>query len=417
MSAPSRRFLLVALGSTADVAPFLALGAALRAAGHAATLLADPSLSSLAASAGLDFAPLASPTLLPEPLLHIPPEPKLVAALYASLVPIFHPLLDAVLAQLPNHDALVTSRLFPFLRNAASAASRQCAVLALDPLGLPFPQTTPAGSVPPAWLPRFLHAAHHRSAWRAQEWQLDQMVNRFAGPALRARNLGNFHGFLSQPADRILVAISPILFPPPGPPPPSYVYTGFLHGPSPPDAAATTRLAPIATLARGGAPVPVLSLPRLFSKAEAPILHRLLAAWPNDLPLVIHSANTPPNPDLQRPEILLPGPVPVEELFTHATVVIHDGGYATTVAALYAGRAQIVIPPSRNPPYWAAALARLGVARILDPATWPEQLPAAVDAALRDVATVRRVTECASTLRAENGPALAVAELEKFWPA
>jgi UDP:flavonoid glycosyltransferase YjiC (YdhE family) len=55
------------------------------------------------------------------------------------------------------------------------------------------------------------------------------------------------------------------------------------------------------------------------------------------------------------------------------------------------------------------------VARVLNPAAWPEQLFAAVDSALRDVPAVRRVTECASTLRAENGPARAVAELEKLF--
>ena len=33
----------------------------------------------------------------------------------------------------------------------------------------------------------------------------DATVNHFAGPALHARDLGKFRGFLSQPADRLLV--------------------------------------------------------------------------------------------------------------------------------------------------------------------------------------------------------------------
>lgn len=327
------------------------------------------------------------------------------------------PLLDAVAACLPNHDALVTSRLFPFLKNAARAKGHPCATLALDPDGIPFSQTAPTNSLPPPWLPHLLHAAHTRSAWCAQELLLDQIVNRFAGPALLEHQLGKFHGFLSQASDRVLVAISPALFPPPGSPPVPFVYTGFLHASSPPDASALTRLAPVAALARGGAPVPVLALPRLSTGAETPLLRRVLAAWPRDFPLVIHAPHSLLNPNPQRPEILFPGPVPDDELFTHATVIIHDGCYATTTAALYAGRAQILIPPARHPSYWAAALPRLGVARVLDPAAWPEQLVAAVDSTLRDVPAVRRVAECASTLRAENGPARAVAELEKLWPA
>jgi hypothetical protein len=397
------------------------LGAALRNAGHAVTLLADPGISALAESTGVAFAPLAltippsSQDSLPELFLEVAPEPLSLATLYASLAPIFTPLLDAVIAHLPNHDALVASRLFPFLKNAARAAGRPCAVLALDPDGLPFSQIAPSGSPSPVWLPRLLYAAHNRSAWRTQELQLDQIVNHFAGPALHARDLGKFRGFLSQPADRLLVAVSPALFPPPGPPPVPCVYTGFLHASPPPDNTAHASLATIATLARGGSPVPVLALPRLSPDAETPLLRRVLAAWPRDFPLVIHAPNSPVTPNPQRPDILFPGPVPEDELFTHATVVIHDGRYATAAAALHAGRAQIIIPPVRHPSYWAAALPRLGVARVLNPAAWPEQLFAAVDSALRDVPAVRRVTECASTLRAENGPARAVAELEKLF--
>jgi len=421
--APPRRFLLVALVSTADLAPFIALGAALRADGHEATLLADSSFSALAESSGLAFAPLLSPipppgqNPSPELSLEAPLEPHPLAALYTGLAPGFAPLLDAVAAHLPNHDALITSRLFPFLKNAARAAGRPCAILALDPDGIPFAQTAPTDSPPPAWLPRLLHASYCRSAWRAHELQLDQIVNRFAGPALQARQLGKFRGFLGQPTDRVLVAVSPALLPPPGPLPVSSVYTGFLLASSPSDAVTRARLEPIAALAHAGSPVPVLALPRLSNDAATPLLRRVLAAWPRDFPLVIHAPHAHLTPNPQRPEILFPGPVPENELFNHATIVIHDGRYATTAAALYAGRAQIILPPARYPSYWTTALPRLGVARVLNPAAWPEQLVAAVDSTLRDVPGVRRVAECACTIRAENGPARAVTELEKLWPA
>jgi UDP:flavonoid glycosyltransferase YjiC (YdhE family) len=387
--APPRRFLLVALGSTDDVNPLLALAAALRAAGHTVTLL--------------------------EPDVEIPAPSPSLETLYASLAPAFAPLLEEVVAHLPQHDALVASHLFPFLKNAARAAGRPCADLVDCPLDVPFPHAAPREIPPPSWLPKAFHRVYQYRARRVHEARLDRLVHRYAGPALRAQALGKFHGFLRQPADCSLVTVSAAIFPPPKPPPPHYAYTGFLRGSAAPDAPAAAALAQVATLARSAAPVPVLTLDRLAHGDEAVILPRLLATWPAHAPLVLLG----PHPDFTRPalrpEILCLGPMPLDDLFAFSTVIIHDGSSATTNAALHAGRAQIIVPSDDRSRYWARALQNLGVARVLDPATWPEQLTAAVDTSMHDISTVRRATTCASTLRAESGAALTVAALEKLF--
>jgi UDP:flavonoid glycosyltransferase YjiC (YdhE family) len=405
-----RRFLLVALGSTADAAPFLALGHALRAAGHQATLLAAPSLRRLAESAGLAFIslPQLGEHTAAEPLLDLPVEPAALAALYSRFAPLFGPLLDAVIAELPKHDALVASHLFPFLKNAAAAAHRSFAVLVFNPSDIPFAHAAP--TAPPAWLPKFLQSAHRRRSLRTRESQLDQIVRLYAGPALHEHHLGSFSGFLRAPADLALVVVSPKLFPPPAPPPRPYLYTGFLR--PPPAHTPSESLAPVAALARAGAPVTAIALDGLAPTPEMEILPRLLAAWPAGLPLILHSNRIAHAPDSSRPEILHVIAAPLDELFSLATIVVHSGSAETTAAALHAGRPQILVPP--RPSYWTQTLPALGVARVLDSATWPELLAAAVDADLRKIALVRRVAECAAIVRAENGPARAVAELEKL---
>jgi vancomycin aglycone glucosyltransferase len=101
-------------------------------------------------------------------------------------------------------------------------------------------------------------------------------------------------------------------------------------------------------------------------------------------------------------------------LFERATLVIHHGGAGTTAAALHAGRPQIIIPHLGDQHYWGSAAKKLGLAKVLSRETWPEELPATVGEVLRDINLVRRAVACAVTIRAENGAAQAVRELEKL---
>jgi len=415
------RFLLATLGSTGDVYPFLALGSGLRRAGHRVTLLASPRHQADAALAQLDFAPV--PPAGPEPdlnalvarMLEKPTRLEQLDVLYAGLAPTFGPLLDETMARLPEHDALVTSYLFPFLKNAARAARRPSATLVFCPNNLPNAAAGPEDAPdPPAWAPKFFRQIHHRLAWKIGEKLLDQVVQHHAGAALQSRGLGKFHGFLRDPADRALVAVSHALFPPPGPPPDNYLYTGFLRWQPPADERAAADLAAVRALEQTGAPLPVLTLGSMAPAAAREIFSRLLAAWPKGAPLVVQSGWAGWQNDPQRLEVLVIGAVPHDQLFAHATVIIHHGGSGTTASALHAGRPQIIIPHLGDQFYWARSMQALGVAKVLDRHTWPESLRESLEGILRDVAVVRRVTECATRVRAEDGAAQAVFALEKM---
>ncbi len=417
MPAPPRRFLLVALGTRADARPLLALALALRAAGHVATVLVESPLVPFVDTLGL--APLSLPPAAPPAPAEIslpdtPPNPVMLETLYARLAPVFPALLDALAAHLPQHDVLIIPHVLSFLHLAAHKAGRSCAALVFRPDFVPHPHHAPAHVSPPHWLPKLLHSAHHRGAWRSWESRLVEVAHRHAGPHLHTRGLGKFSGFLTSPADLALVLVSPRLFPAADPPPSPYTYTGFLDPLAFPEPSASSILASLTTLARGGSPICVLCLDGVGPGAEALYVRRVTAAWPLGYPLVIQSDRSQFAPLANRPEIFSLGPVPLAALFSPATVVIHHGQGEIAAAALHAARTQIVIHSASGSACWPESLLALGVATLLPYETWPEELPAAANILLHDLPKVRRVAESAALLRSEDGPAHAVAALARL---
>ena len=393
-----------------DIEPYLALGAALRAAGHGATLLAQARHQSAAAQAQLTFFPLAGEDRGNE-AEDLGPSDELdeLKNLYERLAPRLGELLDATLGRLPEHDMLVYSHLFPFLKCAASKAGRKSVALVHSPENIPSADYGPGGSAPAAaWVPKFFRQRRNHRAWAAKEKLLDDVVNRALGAAMNARGLAAFSGFLFEPADLALVAVSPALLPPRGAWPSRFVSAGFLRWDAPVNEL-TAGLSRVVTLERTGQPVAVLAYP--LTEKDFP---GLVANWPPGAPLVILTQNAALAENPQRPEILLVHDVPRELLFSLATVVIHDGGAGATAAALHMGRPQIVIPHRASQNYWAHVVEQLGVAKILPSADWPKLLPAALADVLRDVTMPRRAVERATLIRSENGATRAVEELEKL---
>ncbi len=420
-ASPPRRFLLATLGSTGDVNPFLALGVALRAAGHGVTLLADPRYRDAATRAQIDFVPVPQTGVAPDlsemisRMLETPNRLEQLEALYAGLTPVFGELLDQAQARLRDHDVLVSSYLFPFLKNAARAADKKCAVLVFCPNNVPFADQGPEDApIAPSWAPKFLRQLHHRVGWTVGQRLLDGVVARHAGPELQKRGLGPFHGFLRDPADRALVTVSEKLFPPPGPLPKKYVHTGFLRWQPAPDEQAAADLARVAALEQHGVPLPVLTLGSMAPADGAALFARLLATWPRGAPLVVQSGGIQWPGDATRPEVMVIGPAPHESLFERATLVIHHGGAGTTAAALHAGRPQIIIPHLGDQMYWARTAQELGVARVLQRDSWPEMLAEETAEVLQDLSLARQAMECAVVIRAENGAGNAVRELENL---
>jgi UDP:flavonoid glycosyltransferase YjiC (YdhE family) len=417
----SVNFLLAIPGPANDLPPFLALGAALRKAGHGVTLLTDSSHQTAAAQAQLDFAGIPGAgskinwAALEAQIQAAKNHRARLEILYAGLAPILGNLPQATLTRLPQHDVLVTTQPFSFLKLAARKMGRKSAVLVFNPNDVPFIDILPEGAAAaPRWTPKFWQRHHLRSAWKAAEKQCDHIVNQVLGATLQAQGLGRFHGYLFDPADRALITASPSFFPPVGALPQNYAYTGFLRGQAAPGERAAAEIAQVRALEQTGAALPVVILANLEQSAARNLFLRLLAFWPQGAPLVVQRSNNAFVADPHRPEVLVVGPAPLEELFTYATIVVHSGNVATTSAALHVGRPQIIFPQSADETWWAQATEKLGVSKILPAETWAASLQNTLETTLRDVKIMRQVADCATRLRAEDGAAATVRALEKL---
>jgi sterol 3beta-glucosyltransferase len=414
-------FLLSIPGPASDLPPFLALGAALRKAGHGVTLLMDFDHQSAVAQAQLVFAGIPGSgskidwAALDAQIQAAKSHPAQLEILYDGLTPILGNLLQETLARLPEYDALVTTHPFSFLKLAAQKVGRKSAVLVFNPNDVPYTDTLPEGAAAaPQWTPKFWQSHRLRSEWTTAEKHFDYFVNQAVGATLHSQGLGSFHGYLLNPADRALVTASQVFFPPAGALPLNYAYTGFLRGQPVPSERAAVEITQVRALEQTGAALPLVILANLEQNAARNLFSRLLAYWPQGAPLVVQCAENALAADPQRPEVLVVGPAPLEELFTYATIVIHSGSVATTSAALHIGRPQIIFPQSADKIWWARATEKLGVTKILSAATWPESLKNALETTLRDVKVMRHVADCATRLRAEDGAAATMRELEKL---
>ncbi|MGH4015307.1 MAG: nucleotide disphospho-sugar-binding domain-containing protein [Pseudonocardiaceae bacterium] len=107
---------------------------------------------------------------------------------------------------------------------------------------------------------------------------------------------------------------------------------------------------------------------------------------------------------------------PHDQLFPRVAAIVHHGGAGTTGAAAAAGRPQVVCPFVADQPFWGRRMHALGVAPapIMQRRLTAENLAAAIRAVRDDPALAARAAELGSAIRAEDGVAAAVEQLEQL---
>jgi rhamnosyltransferase subunit B len=377
----SMDLLLVTLGSAGDVHPVLGIGRALKARGHAVSLVAGERFAHFAASEGLGFIGLPNPKTLPEPpagrtglaarlgRLALAPFVRGWAKLAraSTLAPMIRPVYEAVAARfVPGRTAIIAT--------APALGAR----LAHERLGVPlatlhyYPALVRSPARPPVTpgfalarrLPRFLRPAAYRL--------LDRLGTDppLAGPLNRLRaelGLAPVSGVLGPWRDspELILGLYPDWFGAPQPDWPARLRpTGF---PLYDDRAADMPAEVTAFLDAGPPPIvfspgtdPKSVRPDFFFQAVAAcrrlgrrglLLTRSPERVPADLPgTVCHATYAPLGRFLHR-----------------AAAIVHHGGVGTTGQALAAGLPQLIVPQRHDQPDNAARLARLGVARVLTP--------------------------------------------------
>lgn len=115
------------------------------------------------------------------------------------------------------------------------------------------------------------------------------------------------------------------------------------------------------------------------------------------------------------PTVMAVNDVPHEWLFPRMAAVVHHGGAGTTGAALRGGSPSIVVPFSFDQPFWAARVAALGVGPrpISRRRLTAAGLTAAITEAVADHAIRERAATLGAALRAEDGLGMAVEAIER----
>src|SRR5262245_27846463 len=155
------RALIMTIGSTGDVFPFIRIGAALRDAGHAVTYLCMPLFREAIETAGLEFVPIPPDWSRDEvaatvrELMNLGGIAREAEFLWKRTVPFFDAHIRTLDRELPGADVLITNHLCSHYRYFANR--RSIPLVKVIWAGLPTLEA------PPLPLPPFLPAAVRRT--------------------------------------------------------------------------------------------------------------------------------------------------------------------------------------------------------------------------------------------------------------
>ena len=414
---PAMRVILTSHGSTGDIYPLIALGRALLRAGHTVGYVALPAFQREIEGAGISFIPAMTSQAHPDLrfwmgrlMARRTPLGQLLEAYraFGQHLPETAAILDREVA---TADLLVSSYLFPLNRGVADRQSVPFATFAFAHHVVPSPDYPPERMPSPAWLGPKVRRAWNRWLWRTADRVADALVNRAIAGPLRAAGLPGARGFFSTPADCVLVGVSESLMRPAGAGlDPRFHFSGYCRWQSAVEPAIDAEL-PTFT---GGDRVPVLTFGSMVDHDPTATLRRFLEAWPRDRRIILQHGWTRFEVPAGHPQIRVVGKVSHDQLFAHASVVIHHGGAGTTASALHAGVPQIIVPHIADQAFFGREIERLGCGFRLSRRRWPERLAGALDRLEADQRAARRAAEVRRQLQREDGPARAVTLLENF---
>lgn len=403
-------------GSTGDIYPLIRLARALIEAGHQVRFATSRPFKAEVEAAGVPFH-LIPPDWSHEDLRYwmgrlqkLKSPVGQLKEMYRAAAPHFEAIIDGMNEALNGADCLISSYLFPM--NKAIAEKR----------GVPFVSyafahnTVPSRFYPPhdfprlRGLPNWIQLRWNRFAWKLGNVVVDSTINATISRALKRKGLAPVKDFFSKSAELVLVAVSPGLMRPKIKLNPRFQFSGYCRWQSPLNPEADARIRAF----RGADLVPVLTFGSMVYEQPEAYMQRLLAAWPRERKLIVQPGwsgfKIPPDSG----NILEVGPMSHDQLFQHASVVIHHGGAGTTASVLYAGKPHIVVPHIGDQDFFSAEVIRLGCGIRARKATWPEKLAEKV-AKIESSARYRQSALAAlHTLRQEDGPAEAVRQIELY---
>lgn len=410
------RILLTSHGSIGDIYPVIAYGKALLEAGHTVTFASAPLYQQEILRAGLSY-------------FHLPPDweqeiftefmreldranhPILqLREIYKGALPFLSELIDRIDEALKDHEVLVSSYLFPHYKVIAARQGKPFVSFAFCHNTIPSPDYPPELVPALRGMPYAIQSRWNMTFWHLANFVVDRAINGIIGDVLKAKNLPLAKGFLTQPAEIVLAVVSKALMSERGKIDSLFKFTGFLRWQAEESEEQEVRLAAFCL----GERVPILTFGSVAFDDTHAIMSRFEKSWPQGKKIIVQTGWSGLSVEVERPEILVVGKMSHDQLFRHASCVVHHGGAGTTGSVLTAGKPHIIIPHIADQHFWGAEMIRLGVGIVLKKKRWPEMLPERVQFIERQARLHTRALEIQKILLDEDGPGNAVKALEDY---
>lgn len=410
------RVLLVSFGSTGDIFPLIGYGKALLAAGHNVRYATSPLYREPIERAGLTYVQLPpewDKSIFIEfmrelnraglPLLQL-------RHIYEGAMPFLKDLLDRVeLAIQDNTDAVVCSYFFPHIRYFAERHGAAFLSFAFCHNIVPTTARPPEPFPRLRGIPRPLQRRWNSLLWRLGDFLIEMAISAAAHQIAYNHSVPAQVSFLHAPAERCLVGVSPI-FGEGYPCDARFRYVGWQRWQSPENPHHEAELEAFCA----GEEVPVITFGSVAFDDVHRIMARFVKHWPKRKKVIIQSGWAGLSLDVQRPEIKVVGEMSHDRLFRYASMVVHHGGAGTTASVLYSGKPHIIVPHIADQNWWADEICRKKVGKRVAKKKWPERLHRAVRRIEKNPLYRQNSERIAARLHAEDGPALAVRELENY---
>ncbi|MCC5022079.1 MAG: glycosyltransferase [Candidatus Synoicihabitans palmerolidicus] len=346
------RVILTSHGSTGDIYPVIALAVAMQQAGHQVRFATIPHYREDVQAAGIEFLPLcpdweqADLSYRMGLLQKIHTPIYQLRELYVEAHKYIPEIISRMNAAMPETDLVVSSYLFPMNKGIADRHGVPFATLAFAPHVIPSPDYPPENMPSPRWLGRGLRRAWNRRMWQTANAIVDRVINGTVASSLRTAGLPKVRNFSPNPLNASSSPCRPNSF--------ARVMPRSMRAFVLPALAAGKRPS-TRNLIRKSANSPVanpcqssLSV-AWFTTTPVPSMERFVRHWPVDQKIIVQRgwAQFPKLCDETHIKVI--GKVSHDQLFRHASVIIHHGGAGTTASALHAGKPQIIVPAHRRP--------------------------------------------------------------------
>ena len=264
--------------------------------------------------------------------------------------------------------------LFPHYRALAERKGKPYASIALCHNTIPSRDYPPELAPVLRGFPKSLQGAWNMGLWRLVNFVVDRSINLTIGGILKDKRLPSARGFIMNPANLVLVAVSPTLMASRGSIHQRFQFTGFLRWQAKACPAEEKRIENFCQ----GESVPVLTFGSVAFDDKNGIMRRFERNWPAGKKIIIQTGWSGLAEKMERPDILAVGKMSHDQLFGRASCIVHHGGAGTTASALSAGKPHVIIPHIADQDFWGSEIERLGTGVVLPENRWPEKLPEVV---------------------------------------